>query len=84
MKSFHFSIAVALAVAVAACKEENQSVEYFVQNDAERAAVLKECELSDGADLDANCTNAWQAQEKVQIDRERQAAKRLFGDSPSE
>ncbi|MBY6141963.1 EexN family lipoprotein [Leisingera daeponensis] len=84
MKTQHFLITIAFFSAISACKEENRSVEYFVQNEAERAAVLKKCELSDGANLDANCTNAWRAQEKVQIDRERQAAKRLFGGTPSE
>lgn len=50
-------------VFVSACQEdENKTVEFFLENPEVRAETLAECEVSDGATLDANCNNALEAE----------------------
>ncbi|ATG37828.1 hypothetical protein PhaeoP23_03751 (plasmid) [Phaeobacter piscinae] len=75
-------ITFAASAFLAGCKEEaeNHTVEYFIANPAERAAMLETCEVVDRAMDDANCVNAREAAQKTQTQQDREGSDRLFGD----
>lgn len=79
MKPRYFFAVLTAASTVSACKDENRSVEFYRNNDAERIAMIEKCELTDAAHLEANCTNALRANEELQMDQELEAAEELFG-----
>lgn len=48
-----------VSVLLSGCQEEEvHTVEYFVNNEAQRTERMATCELQDRADEDANCANA--------------------------
>lgn len=72
---------VACLLVLAGCyDDDSKTVDYFVNDAADRAATLARCETLDAADEDANCVNARTAESIAQSNENLDAAQRYFGD----
>ncbi|MDR1888920.1 MAG: EexN family lipoprotein [Zoogloeaceae bacterium] len=57
---------VGLALVLAACEKEVQTVEWYKANDAERMSVIRECKANpDKLNKTQNCINAKQANREI-------------------
>lgn len=66
---------------LAACnEEENHTIEYFLENEHERATMIEACEVQDRSGVDANCRNATEAAAKARRIKRLETAKRLYGE----
>ncbi|MCF6433167.1 MULTISPECIES: EexN family lipoprotein [Rhodobacterales] len=73
-------LAVVSAPLLSACKgEENKTVEFYIQHPDERATMLSKCEITDAAQLEANCKNAAEAQRTENRKSRSQSIQELFG-----
>lgn len=75
------------SVFLSSCKEDeeqNHTVQYFLDNEDERAAMLEKCEVIDNAAFDANCMNAMTAMQSIRNGETRRnqqnAVESLYGD----
>ena len=57
-------IAVFSIFVITACSEEVKTVDWYLENKAEREARLKKCEVTQGSKQDQNCINAGRASYK--------------------
>ncbi|AXQ96346.1 EexN family lipoprotein (plasmid) [Cereibacter azotoformans] len=79
-KIFIVIAGAAIFLGLAGCKEEEKHpVAFFVENPAERAQRLADCELQDRSADDANCVNAREAERQAASERDAKGFQSTFG-----
>jgi hypothetical protein len=81
------SIILAAMITLSACKDDvksPQTVQYYMDHPEARQAMLDECEVKNGSDLDADCMNARDALSQAISAKDLEDLDKYFGDRSSE
>lgn len=62
-------VAVFSVFVITACSEEIKTIDWYLENQAERENTLKKCEVTQGSKEDQNCINARKAQYKAYMNK---------------